>query len=619
MSKWQRPITTRRYLHPPKSEKFYTLWAEGKLVFGDIEAADEREDLYESYVSSGVWFVRFNTHGELDVHNTVNVIRNDGVPVHTLTNNTGGIEFKIEAFSSFERRAKCFFELTLTNLTDHTVTDRAGFLVRTAKEMYLIKNAPNHYRSYSTDILRWHELCSTWTMDENVLQDGERYITIDSPIKFALNDKQGFAYIDFTLDPGESISARFCYGEGEPLKFNYFAERERCISAWQGELAKIVNLPYAISEDAERLRTVKHLVSAMLQHFCYPKGKKYMICRQGGLHRMIWPYESMPVLESLSRLGDFDDYIDPIIDMYFTECQTDDGEIVPFGVHWAMCTANALYSFGRYSIKRGAEFFKKYADRAYKAFLWIKATRASTVAEGNTVAGIFPPKRSCDDDLVFQGYGNTDPFNLRGLSALAEAFEHFLDERAVEIREEYSDYLSVMREIWADISSRCDSDELRVPFVPKGDDAAVERAFGFGHFGAYLGEAIDIPVKDAERVINYYTRRGFIKDGLYDKMPNKSTFGHVPAFLDKNGRCLIWYLTAHEYSWFLYFMRHGMRDKALEIINATLRYGMTSEYYMIERYNEDDPYFAPWSPNASANGRTVNMLLDYYGTVNFDC
>jgi hypothetical protein len=40
---------------------------------------------------------------------------------------------------------------------------------------------------------------------------------------------------------------------------------------------------------------------------------------------------------------------------------------------------------------------------------------------------------------------------------------------------------------------------------------------------------------------------------------------------------------------------------------------MTSEYYMIERYHENDPYFCPWSPNASANGRLINMLLDYYG------
>ena len=34
---WLRPKTTRRYLHPPKAERMYTLWAEGKLILGEID------------------------------------------------------------------------------------------------------------------------------------------------------------------------------------------------------------------------------------------------------------------------------------------------------------------------------------------------------------------------------------------------------------------------------------------------------------------------------------------------------------------------------------------------------------------------------------------------------
>ena len=48
---------------------------------------------------------------------------------------------------------------------------------------------------------------------------------------------------------------------------------------------------------------------------------------------------------------------------------------------------------------------------------------------------------------------------------------------------------------------------------------------------------------------------------------------------------------------------------------ATLNYAMTDEYYMLERYNEQDPWFSPWSPNASANGRTILMLTAFYKTV----
>ena len=203
-------------------------------------------------------------------------------------------------------------------------------------------------------------------------------------------------------------------------------------------------------------------------------------------------------------------------------------------------------------------------------------------------------------------------FLLRSIAALKEAFSYFGDKRADEITEEYEDYLSVMRRIFIDIAKRCEGDEIKIPFTPVGDDQKVAENFVFGHFGAYLVESVDPPVEDALRVINYYTRRGFMKGGLYNRMPDKNSSGSTVENLDENGKCIVWYMTAHEYFWFLYFMRHGMRERALEIINDTVRYAMTEEFYMIERYKETDPYFCPWSPNASANGRILNMLLDYY-------
>jgi hypothetical protein len=51
-----------------------------------------------------------------------------------------------------------------------------------------------------------------------------------------------------------------------------------------------------------------------------------------------------------------------------------------------------------------------------------------------------------------------------------------------------------------------------------------------------------------------------------------------------------------------------------EILDAQLKYIMTPEYYMMERYDETNPFYTPWLPNASANGRTMLMILDYYGS-----
>ena len=326
---------------------------------------------------------------------------------------------------------------------------------------------------------------------------------------------------------------------------------------------------------------------------------------------MIWPYEAMPVLESLARLGNFDDYIEPVIDTYFKKCQVESGEIVPFGVHWAMCTSCALTSFATYALTREKEYFDKYRDRAYKAFLWIKETRVKG-EENGVVLGLFPPLRSCDDEFVFQNFGSTDTHNLQALRKMASLFEHFDDACSKEIRNEAEDYESILQGIWKNISLASDKDELRVPFTPIGDDSFVHKKYGFGHTGAYIANYLDIPAEDAERIINYYTRRGFIKGGLYDKLPDKVAPGVYPYYLDETGRCLIWYVTAHEYGWFKYFMRHGMKERCKEIIDDTIKYGMTKDYYMVERYNERDPYVGPWMPNASANGRLINMLLDYY-------
>ena len=42
-----------------------------------------------------------------------------------------------------------------------------------------------------------------------------------------------------------------------------------------------------------------------------------------------------------------------------------------------------------------------------------------------------------------------------------------------------------------------------------------------------------------------------------------------------------------------------------------IKYSMSKEYIMLERFMDNDKYFCCWQPNASANGRTLEMLLDW--------
>ena len=81
--------------------------------------------------------------------------------------------------------------------------------------------------------------------------------------------------------------------------------------------------------------------------------------------------------------------------------------------------------------------------------------------------------------------------------------------------------------------------------------------------------------------------------------------------VDDDGVTRVWYTTLAEYHFFYAFMKHGDVKRAKEIIESTYKYSMTDEYYMFERYHPRNPYFAPWSPNVSANGRFIQMLLDF--------
>ncbi len=49
-TEWLRPRTTRRYLHPPAADRMFTLWTEGKVLFGENTPGEGLRD-YEGIES----------------------------------------------------------------------------------------------------------------------------------------------------------------------------------------------------------------------------------------------------------------------------------------------------------------------------------------------------------------------------------------------------------------------------------------------------------------------------------------------------------------------------------------------------------------------------------------
>ena len=144
-------------------------------------------------------------------------------------------------------------------------------------------------------------------------------------------------------------------------------------------------------------------------------------------------------------------------------------------------------------------------------------------------------------------------------------------------------------------------DELRVPLTPTGDDEALLR-----DFYPYLLQApftyLFLRSDEAVRVHRWLVRRGIVDT-------EHALHGHMPY---RDGNTHIWYTSTSDRYWFLNYMRMGDREAAKRTIIGQIRYSMTDEYYMQERYCDNDSYFVPWSPNASASGRLILMLLEYY-------
>jgi len=612
MSKnWQRARTTRLYIQPPKSERFYTMWREGKICFGENE--NPITD-YLAQVSSAIWFV--DGDGEqLDFRTAEYVMQPDGIPVHGLVNSVEGLQVELETFATCERLSTGYVKLTLTNQRDVAVKEKFGFVLRTGLEKKLLFDAPDNYGFYAPKLDYWMDIPATWKQEGGTFRDGDRRIKTCGDLHFQLDESTGFAFTEFELAPGESRETVFAYNIGEFTFGDYDAECEKVMCFWEKELARINKLPQKIADDPEKVRLIKNLVVHILQCFCYSKGNDYLLSRQGGLQRQIWTGEADAVLAALPKIGDFDEYVEAAIDTYFTVFWTQTGEVVPFGIWWAMQTGNVLYSFSKYAMERGKEYFQKYYEKAVKSFRWMCATRASTVASDKVVAGLYPPLSSCDDELVFQNWNTTDSSNINSLRAFLAVCQQFNDPLAKEVQAELDDYVSVLQKYWKQrVAQNADSEELPQYYAPIGENAPYEKKFIFAASAWNLINTLDVDVAECEKFIKYLENRDLKKGGLYNKMPGvMGPVGSLKHSYNAVGKSVVWYVSTAEFAFFQYFMRHGMLARCEEIIRDNIRFAMTDEYYMIERFHEDNPYFIPWSPNASANGRLITMLLMYYG------
>ena len=590
---WERPKTTRRYLHGPFAERLLTFWREGKIAFGEVELPEAESPTFgRAHVA---WLVHGEDDEPFDFREAEMLQPEGGEPDHAQRWRSGPLEVTLAACAPCGRRPSAYVRLTVLNAGTSPVRERVAFLLREGPEDKLLFGAPDVYASFRPSKSDWAEIPpGDWRREGNAMRCGERFVAV-SGVTFEWDTQVGAVRFDFNLAPDEAQSAELEIGKGEPQDLGYAAAREDMLAGWAKEL-RLLRLPAGL--DARSARIVRNLAIQMLQCLSAVAGDDCVLPRQGGLQRGVWPGDADCFLEALDALG-FGDYVARVIDFYYGRRQRPDGEAGPFGCNWAGDTASVLKTFARHCTATGdADCWRRWRNAAFLAFDWIQAK----LAEGG---GLFPAMKSTDLPIVFRHWGTNDLKALEAFKAFTKATAAFGDPRAAEVAAAEADCraeIGKVLDVWR--AKAEGTDELRIPLSPDGNDGPLlARYMFYSHPGRFADSGL-LSEEEMLRLRTWLLRHGRADErGLYQNQPS----------VEENGGVHVWYITWSELQWFRAWRRVGRYDLAAQARDACLRYALTDELYVGERYHDADPWYFPWSPNASGSGRIAMMLLESVG------
>ena len=256
--------------------------------------------------------------------------------------------------------------------------------------------------------------------------------------------------------------------------------------------------------------------------------------------------------------------------------------------------------------------FDKFKDRIYASFEWIERQRAKSKKIENCIEGLMPPMQASDWPEVNQVW-LTDYLSCEGMLEAAKCFKVFGDERADKMILACEDYKKAIKTAVEDTPDY-DEDEFLIGAKSNVKGLPLEDPF-VSSMSTSLILFADIGVIDqnSELLIkhkNYLRNRNIIQNGLHLIMHACAETSHTP----NNpwiGYC--YYTTFIDFAWFDHYLAIGDKENAYEVLKGQLKFSMSPEYQCVERYSANDPYFVPWQPNASANGRIIDMLCSWYG------
>ena len=605
-SYWQRPQTTHYYLQGPKAERLLVCWREGKVTVGEVRHEhDWQKTFYYREETTpeafGVWLVHGEKDEPFDFRAATLRSERDATPIRAQSWRMGDLEVGLEACAPFGLRPSAHLRLRVGNVGTAPLTHRFALMLRTSKERNLVFAAPDLYAAYAPVREQWLKVPSSWKPgSDGDWRDGERFLAAAGASGFTWDGTLGAVRFDVSLAPGETRTFDFALGAGETERPDYAAARARTREDWRRELARI---------DGRSL-LIRQLTVQMLQSFSRVPGRDYVLPRQGCLQRWVWPWDQMQAAAALGLLG-YSDYVEDSLAFYFGEYAKPNGEIGPFGNGWACDTACVLQILARYCLDTGnAACWSRHRETAARAFGWIRARRRESKGRVDCVEGLFPPSKANDAKAVFQVWGMTDLLNLQSMEMYVQAAEKFGADDAAAACAEAEDYRATIAKVldrWRKESEGRPT--FFIPLDPNGTaDADLRRR---NYFCGYAGTFAALGFLSADEMVR--VRNGLLQEGTADVrglyMRHTTWLGDGGNAVTPETACNVWYTTSSELNWFRAWKRVGRDDLAQAALDACLRYSVTAEGAVGERYCSTNPWYFPWSPNASGAGRLVQMLL----------
>jgi len=622
---WDQPRTIKLYLHPPLCRRQITLWPDLKLVSKMVGPAKG--------VAPDDHGIRFLCGEGAEPVNWLASewnVRDDGLPLPELHARWGAFDLTLEAFCEHASQPTTWLRLRVTNRSLVPQPFELGLMGRTGLDGLLIGMRGDYYASYRPELGHWAMIPNTWHMENGGLTDGDHRLAVAPPEGATLEwiernptniHARSYARSRCEVEGHRTVHWLLTLGSKPkvtPTERAWGQARDRALAAWRQDLCELALRPD--TDDIEIQRVFASLVVQSLQMLAVD-GDGRTRPRQGARCDGVWPVEAIEWLQALDRIG-----LEAWAERgygFFRDRQIgpddpsgDAGRFIGIEApHWTSETGGLLVGLGYHLIRaRDQALFQSWREPLLRAVAWIQAQRAQTDSKVDPLGrGLFPAGIGHDWQWEGQYWCFTDGWSYMGLCQAAAALEAYEDPAASEVRRAANAYGQALRDTLQLLYAGHEEDDL---FYVPNVLGVPER---YPPYGPYHGDgpialirAGIIPAESRlfEQVEAYFRHQGWMRNGLTALMTDSLL---TQGYFADPWAGHTWYTSFSDYPWFMAWLERGERDKATQTLQAQLRYAMSSEYYMLERYADNDDTFCPWQPNASANGRTIMMLLEYFG------